>query len=64
LTDGGERTCIPRWIAGRAKAAGARHNDRHAALVLEWAVLHRAELKRDWELARDGRSPETIAPLD
>ena len=37
---------------------------RALALVLEWAALHRAELKHDWELARDGRSPERIAPLD
>jgi len=37
---------------------------RALALVLEWAALHRAELKQDWELARNGRSPERIAPLD
>jgi hypothetical protein len=37
---------------------------RALALVLEWAAVHRAELKWDWELARNGRSPERIAPLD
>lgn len=37
---------------------------RALALVLEWAALHRAELKQDWELARDGRSPERIEPLE
>jgi hypothetical protein len=37
---------------------------RALALVLEWSALHRAELTRDWELARSGRSPEPIAPLD
>lgn len=37
---------------------------RGLALVLEWAVLHRAELRRDWDLARSGRSPEPIAPLE
>jgi hypothetical protein len=37
---------------------------RALALVLEWAALHRAELKHDWELTRDGRSPERIAPLE
>jgi hypothetical protein len=37
---------------------------RALALVLEWAAVHRAELKRDWDLARIGRSPERIAPLD
>ena len=37
---------------------------RALALVLEWAALHRAQLKRDWELARTGQTPERIAPLD
>jgi hypothetical protein len=37
---------------------------RALALILEWAALHRAELEKDWELARSGRSPERIAPLD
>jgi len=33
-------------------------------MVLEWAALHRDELRRDWELARAGRTPVPIAPLD
>ena len=37
---------------------------RALALVLEWAALHRAQLERDWELARTGQTPERIAPLD
>jgi hypothetical protein len=37
---------------------------RALALVLEWAALHRPELRRDWDLARTGRSPEPIAPLE
>jgi hypothetical protein len=37
---------------------------RALALVLEWATLHREELRRDWELARGGQPPEPIAPLD
>jgi len=37
---------------------------RALALVLEWAVLHRDELRRDWELARSGKSPEPIQPLE
>lgn len=37
---------------------------RALALVAEWAVLHRNELRRDWDLARNGRRPEPIAPLD
>lgn len=37
---------------------------RASALVLEWAALHRDELRRDWTLARSGRTPEPIAPLE
>lgn len=37
---------------------------RALALVLEWAVLHRPELRRDWELGRLGQPPKPIAPLD
>jgi hypothetical protein len=37
---------------------------RALALVLEWASLHRDELRRDWDLARQGRPLRSIAPLD
>ena len=37
---------------------------RALALVLEWAALHRAELRADWELARSGRQPVPVEPLD
>jgi hypothetical protein len=37
---------------------------RAMALVLEWAALHRAELARDWDLARSGETPEPIDPLE
>lgn len=37
---------------------------RALALVIEWAVLHPDELRRDWELARSGRTPAPIAPLE
>ena len=37
---------------------------RALAMVLEWAALHRDELRRDWELARSGQTPEPIAPLE
>ena len=37
---------------------------RALSLVVEWAVLHRDELRRDWELARSGRTPIPIATLD
>jgi hypothetical protein len=36
---------------------------RHDRLVREWATLHRAELMRNWELARTGRPLEPIEPL-
>jgi hypothetical protein len=37
---------------------------RAQALVLEWAVLHRAELRQAWELASANKEPSKIAPLE
>jgi Domain of unknown function (DUF4160) len=37
---------------------------RALALVLEWAALHRKELRQDWDLARSGVPPTPINPLD
>ena len=37
---------------------------RALALVLEWAALHRVELRMNWENARRGVPPAAIAPLD
>lgn len=37
---------------------------RALALVLEWAALHREELRHDWMLARTGQPPQPIEPLD
>jgi hypothetical protein len=37
---------------------------RALALVLEWAVLHRLELFANWDRAREGRTLESILPLD
>jgi hypothetical protein len=37
---------------------------RAVALVLEWAALHRHELRSDWERARVGTPLQAIAPLD
>jgi len=37
---------------------------RALALVLEWAALHRKELRADWEQARRGAAIATIAPLE
>ena len=37
---------------------------RALALTLEWAALHRAELRANWEKARGGLPLDRIAPLD
>jgi hypothetical protein len=37
---------------------------RALALVLEWASLHRSELRMDWNKARSGELPLPIDPLD
>lgn len=37
---------------------------RAAAMALEWARQHRAELLENWELAREGRPLRPIAPLE
>lgn len=37
---------------------------RALALVREWAALHQDQLRQDWTLARNGRPPEPIAPLE
>ena len=37
---------------------------RAMALVLEWAAIHRQELRVDWERALGGTPLESIAPLD
>jgi len=37
---------------------------RALALVLEWAALHRDELRQDWQLAKAGQLPRPIDPLE
>jgi hypothetical protein len=37
---------------------------RARALVLEWAALHRAELRQAWDLASRNQEPSKIAPLE
>lgn len=37
---------------------------RALALVLEWAAIHRQELRENWRLAQAGEQPRAIAPLD
>ena len=43
--------------------SGALPN-RVLGLVLEWAALHRLELRDNWEAAREGESLERIPGLD
>ena len=33
-------------------------------LVLDWAVLHKAELVNNWQLCQNMQNPEPIAPLE
>jgi hypothetical protein len=37
---------------------------RVMGLVVEWAALHRQELRHDWELARDQEPLQKIEPLE
>jgi hypothetical protein len=37
---------------------------RALVLVLEWAALHRDELRRAWDVAGRNQAPDKIEPLD
>ena len=37
---------------------------RAAKLVEEWALIHRSELLKNWELASNGEHPDRIEGLD
>ena len=37
---------------------------RALVMVLEWAALHRRELRANWEKARQGLALDQIAPLE
>lgn len=37
---------------------------RQLKLVLAWVILYQDELMQDWELARDGKEPNSIPPLE
>jgi hypothetical protein len=37
---------------------------RVLALVIEWAMMHRPELRENWELAQAHRAVRPISPLD
>jgi len=41
-----------------------RFPGRARAHVLEWTLLHRDELMRNWALAREGQPLSSIAPLE
>jgi hypothetical protein len=50
-------------IATRAILEGSLPR-RARGLVMEWAEAHRAELQRNWDLARVGQPLEPIEPLE
>ena len=37
---------------------------RQLKLVLAWVVLYQDELMQNWELAKDGKEPHSIPPLE
>lgn len=37
---------------------------RALGMLIEWASQHQNELLKDWELARDGKPPKKIEPLN
>lgn len=37
--------------------------NKQLRLVLAWCVIHEDELMQNWELSRDGKPMNTIAPL-
>ena len=41
-----------------------RMSRRAQALVLEWAALHRTELRQAWDMASRNQEPSKIQPLD
>jgi hypothetical protein len=41
-----------------------RMSRRAVALILEWAALHRQELRQAWVLASSNQEPSKIAPLE
>ncbi len=43
---------------------GGKLPRRTLSLVLEWAALHRAELRSNWELCRQHQQPRRIEPLE
>jgi hypothetical protein len=48
----------------RAWVEAGPADGRALALVLEWAALHRDELREDWHRARAGETLNEIEPLE
>ncbi len=47
-----------------AGVLGGDAPSRVRSMVLEWCVLHQAELAENWERCRSGARPTSIAPLE
>jgi len=54
------------WVSVEVESGEVHGTFPQRALrhVLEWAALHREELLADWQLARDGKRVNRIAPLE
>jgi len=53
-----------RFAIGDLRMLDGDLGPRGRGLVVEWAVLHRKELERDWQLARERKPLKPIAPLE
>jgi hypothetical protein len=45
------------------KVLDGQISPRALGLVVEWASLHKEELRKDWNLAKSNQPPEKIEPL-
>ena len=52
------------WVEVDSGTAHGKFPLRALGHVLEWAALHRAELRANWERARQGKPLRRIAPLE
>ncbi len=54
------------WVAieiNSLRVLDGRFPSRALGLVIEWASQHQEEMLRDWELAKNNKPLEKIAPL-
>ena len=54
------------WVAieiNSLRVLDGRFPSRALGLVIEWASQHQEELLRDWEIAKNNKPLEKIAPL-